>query len=68
MHNLGALSLDATPLKHSLRAEAANWKAHFSKNIHSKAGADLQVGLQWPLPWLPPLLLLRFVRLEGRAL
>lgn len=42
MHNLGALSLDSQPLKHSLKAEAANWKAHFSSNIHKQAAADLQ--------------------------
>lgn len=43
MHNLGALSLDSQPLKHSLKSEAASWKAHFSSNIHKKAAADLQV-------------------------
>lgn len=43
VHNLGALSLDSQPLKHSLRAEATNWKVHFSKNIHKQAAADLQV-------------------------
>jgi len=42
VHNLGALSLDSQPLKHSLKAEAANWKAHFSSNIHKQAAADLQ--------------------------
>lgn len=43
VHNLGALSLDSQPLRHSLRAEAANWKVHFSRNIHKKAAADLAV-------------------------
>lgn len=43
VHNLGALSLDSQPLKYSLRAEAANWKAHFSRNIHKQAAADLMV-------------------------
>ena len=43
MHNLGALSLDSQPLKFSLRAEAANWKVHFSKTIHKRAAADLMV-------------------------
>lgn len=49
VHNLGALSLDSQPLKHSLRSEAANWKAHFSSNIHKKAAADLQVHWQGTL-------------------
>ncbi len=45
MHHLGALCLDSQPLKHSLRAEAANWKVAFSKTIHGSAAQDLQVGL-----------------------
>lgn len=49
MHNLGALSLDSQPLRHSLRAEAAAWKAHFTRNIHAKAAADLAVRV---LCWL----------------
>ena len=43
VHTLGALSLDSQPLKFSLRAEAANWKVHFSKTIHKRAAAGLMV-------------------------
>ena len=43
LHTVGALSLDSQPLKYSLRNEATQWKAHFSKNIHKKAADDLRV-------------------------
>lgn len=35
-HNIGALSLYTAPLKYSLKAEAASWKAQFAKNLHSQ--------------------------------
>lgn len=40
---IGALSLDAAPLKAALRAEAASWKAQFARNLHAKGAADLRV-------------------------
>ena len=39
---LGGLSLDAQPLKHSLRAEAASWKAQFARNLHRQGASDLR--------------------------
>ena len=42
-HAIGALCLDIGPLKGSLRAEAASWKAQFAKNLHAKGAADLRV-------------------------
>lgn len=41
-HNLGPLCLETEPLKHSLRSEAASWKARFSKNLHEKGEEDLK--------------------------
>eukprot|EP00887_Chlorella_sp_A99_P001633 scaffold8.g1633.t1 len=43
VHNIGALSLETQPLKHSLRAEAAAWKAQFANNLHKKGADDLKV-------------------------
>jgi hypothetical protein len=31
--NAGSLALDAQPLKHSLRSEAASWKAQFARKV-----------------------------------
>jgi hypothetical protein len=44
---IGALSLDAAPLKAALKAEAASWKAQFARNLHAKGAADLRVGRMW---------------------
>ena len=44
-HIVEGLALDAQPLKHSLRAEAASWKAQFAKNLHKKGASDLKVQL-----------------------
>ena len=41
-HNIGALSLYTAPLKYSLKAEAASWKAQFAKNLHSQGFEDLK--------------------------
>ena len=43
-HTIGALSLELGPLKGSLKAEAASWKAQFAKNLHAKGAEDLRVG------------------------
>lgn len=43
VHNIGSLSLESTPLKQTLRAEASNWKGQFAKNIHKQAAEDLKV-------------------------
>lgn len=43
VHNIGSLSLESTPLKHALRAEASNWKGQFAKNIHKQAAENLKV-------------------------
>ena len=40
---IGALCLDAAPLKAALKAEAASWKAQFARNLHAKGAADLRV-------------------------
>ena len=42
-HTIGALSLELGPLKGSLKAEAASWKAQFAKNLHAKGAEDLRV-------------------------
>jgi len=36
---LGPLTLETLPLRSSLRAEAASWKAQFARNLH-RQGAD----------------------------
>lgn len=41
-HTLGSLCLETQPLKHSLKSEAASWKARFSKNLHEKGEEDLK--------------------------
>ena len=41
-HILGSLCLETEPLKHSLKSEAASWKARFSKNLHDKGEEDLK--------------------------
>lgn len=40
---IGSLTLDVQPLKHSLRSEAASWKAQFAKNLHAQGAQDLKV-------------------------
>ena len=42
MHNIGALSLETVPLKSSLKAEAASWKAQFAQNLHKQCSEDLK--------------------------
>lgn len=42
-HSLGSLVLDAQPAKHSLRSEAAVWKAQFSRTLHKQGVQDLKV-------------------------
>ena len=44
-HSVGTLHIETVPLKASLRAEAAAWKAQFAKNLHKKGLDDLQVQL-----------------------
>ena len=44
-HDIGSLTLDSQPLKHSLRADAASWKAQFARNLHKQGAQDLKVGL-----------------------
>lgn len=43
LYRAGALELDAAPLRASLTAEAAAWKAAFARNLHSKGAEDLRV-------------------------
>jgi len=42
-YNAGSLALDAQPLKHSLRSEAASWKAQFARNLHKQGVQNLKV-------------------------
>jgi hypothetical protein len=42
VHNIGALSLETMPLKTSLKAEAASWKAQFAHNLHKQCSEDLK--------------------------
>ncbi|MEW5318622.1 MAG: hypothetical protein WDW38_009830 [Sanguina aurantia] len=42
VHNIGALSLETTPLKSSLKSEAASWKAQFAHNLHKQGSEDLK--------------------------
>ena len=42
VHNIGALSLETSPLKYSLRSEATAWKALFGRHLHEKASAELE--------------------------
>jgi len=41
-YNAGSLALDAQPLKHSLRSEAASWKAQFARNLHKQGVQNLK--------------------------
>eukprot|EP00965_Chrysotila_dentata_P208102 6184516-Pleurochrysis_carterae.AAC.1 len=47
VHNIGALSLETTPLKHSLKAEAAAWKSQYTQNLHVQAKAELERLIGW---------------------
>ena len=47
VHNIGALSLETAPLKYSLKAEAAAWKAQYSINLHEQAKAELDRISAW---------------------
>jgi hypothetical protein len=40
---LGALSLDAEPLKLALKHEAGSWKERFARTIHQSAAQGLKV-------------------------
>lgn len=42
-HCMKSVALDAQPLKHSLRSEAASWKAQFARNLHKQGASDLKV-------------------------
>ena len=42
VHNIGAISLETQPMKYSLKAEAASWKAQFAKNLHRQGFEDLK--------------------------
>ena len=42
-HSLGSLLMDAQPAKHSLRSEAAVWKAQFARNLHKQGLQNLKV-------------------------
>jgi len=39
---LGPLTLETLPLRSSLRAEAASWKAQFARNLHRQAADELK--------------------------
>ena len=41
-HTLGSLLMDAQPAKHSLRSEAAAWKAQFARNLHKQGLQNLK--------------------------
>ncbi len=42
VHNIGALSLETSPLKTALKSEAASWKAQFALNLHKQGSEDLK--------------------------
>ena len=42
-HVIDSIVLDAQPLKHSLKSEAASWKAQFARNLHKQGAQDLKV-------------------------
>lgn len=44
-HSLGSLLMDAQPAKHSLRSEAAVWKAQFARNLHKQGLHSLKVAI-----------------------
>ena len=46
MHNIGCLSLETGPLKHSLRTEALMWKAQYTSNLHKEAQRQLYMILE----------------------
>lgn len=41
-HPTGCLSLELSPLKTSLRAEAGTWKVQFAANLHRQCAEDLR--------------------------
>jgi dynein heavy chain len=46
-HNIGALSLDTTPLKTALSQEARSWKKQYAQNLHAQAKHELDTVTQW---------------------
>ena len=46
-HNIGALSLDTTPLKTALAKEAQMWKKQYARNLHGQAKEELEAITQW---------------------
>jgi dynein heavy chain len=46
-HNIGALSLDTTPLKTSLSLEARTWKKQYARNLHEQAKVELDTITSW---------------------
>ena len=46
-HNIGALSLDTTPLKTALSKEAKAWKKQYAQNLHGQAKVELETITQW---------------------
>ena len=42
VHNIGCMSLETTPMKYSLKAEAGSWKAQFARNLHQQGLGDLK--------------------------
>lgn len=41
VHNIGCLSLETGPLKHSLRTEASVWKTMYTSNLHTEVHREL---------------------------
>ena len=46
-HNIGALSLDTTPLKTSFSQEARMWKKQYAQNLHEQAKVELDEITTW---------------------
>jgi dynein heavy chain len=46
-HNIGALSLDTTPLKTALSLEARTWKKQYAQNLHQQAKSELDAITTW---------------------
>ena len=46
-HNIGALSLDTTPLRTSLSVEARTWKKQYAQNLHQQAKLELDTIVSW---------------------
>ena len=67
-HSMGTLYIETSPLKASLRAEGAAWKAQFAKNLHKKGLDDLQVRLQQCLSHSASGLRLYYQRSHGRLM